>query len=123
MNTFFMTAGITTLVICSIHCWFGGRYIAEPLLRARDIHEVPKYTNYYCWHLVTLSLIAMAAAFIWAALSPEAIELAVLALALSITYCLWNLALILWKKQSFRSMPQWSLFFVSSLLGVIGFSV
>ncbi|WP_420429954.1 hypothetical protein [Kordiimonas sp.] len=122
MNTFFMTAGITTFVICGIHCWFGGRHIAAPLLKARDIHQVPKFTNYYCWHLVTLALIAMASAFVWAAISPEAIELAVFSAALSVSFCLWNLALIIWKKQSFRELPQWSLFLVSSLIGCLGFA-
>ena len=123
MNVYFLSAAAATAVICFIHCWFGGRYIAEPLLKARDLYEVPKYTNYYCWHMVSIMLGVMSAAYLWAGLHAEAIELAVLAFALSVAFCVWSLVLVAWKKQRLRELPQWSLFAVAAVIGGLGLSV
>ncbi|WP_262689677.1 hypothetical protein [Kordiimonas aestuarii] len=123
MNVYFISAAAVTAVICFIHCWFGGRYVAAPLLQARDLHAVPKFTNYYCWHMVSINLAVMSAAYLWAGLHADAIELAVLAFALSVAFCVWNLALIVWKKQQFHQMPQWSLFAVGAIIGGLGFAV
>ncbi|MEO0637088.1 MAG: hypothetical protein AAFY73_10610, partial [Pseudomonadota bacterium] len=64
--------------ICLIHIFAGGRESVPPLLSS-DMESLPKYTNYYCWHLVSLTLAAMAAAYAFAAAYPSAWELAVAA--------------------------------------------
>ncbi len=52
----------------------------------------------------------MTIAFAWAAISPPAVEVAIMAELLAVAFTLWNLGLIVWKEQSFRHMPQWVLF-------------
>ncbi|WP_020401404.1 hypothetical protein [Kordiimonas gwangyangensis] len=123
MNTYFLSGSAVTAVICFIHCWFGGKFVAEPLLKARDLHEVPKYTNYYCWHMVSIMLAVMSGAYLWAGLRADAMELGVLAFALSVAFCVWSLVLVTWKKQSFRELPQWSLFAVAAALGGLGLAL
>lgn len=120
MNTYLLLAAAMCCVTNFIHCYFGGKYIAAPLLRSRDIHDVAKYTNYFCWHIITLMLAVMALAFVWAAMEPEAIEAAIVAEMLSLSFTAWIVGLVLWKRQSFRSMPQWSLFGAISALGGFG---
>ncbi|WP_417450867.1 hypothetical protein [Kordiimonas sp.] len=123
MNVYFSSAAVVTAVTCFIHCWFGGKYIAEPLLRARDLHTVPKYTNYYCWHMVSIVLAAMSGAYFWASVKPDAVELAVVSFGLSAAFCIWNVVLIVWKKQRFQELPQWSLFAAGAMLGGIGLAL
>lgn len=120
MNTYLMSAAALCAVTTFIHCYFGGRHIAEPLLRASDIHDVPKYTNYFCWHLVSAMLAVMTLSFVWAAIVPEAKEAAIVAELLAVVFMVWGIGLIIWKRQSFRQMPQWILFGSISLAGGAG---
>ena len=120
MNWFLMAASAAAFATFAIHTWIGGPAIARPLLRAGDIHDVAKYTNYYCWHLVTLTLFAMGGGFAWAAMHPEGIELGWMSFLLSFAFLVWNVLLIAWKKQKPLEMPQWILFLVVSALGAFG---
>ena len=121
MNGFFIAASIASFIAFLIHVFVGGPKIAKPLLEARDIQTVPKLTNYYCWHGITIVLFAMAASFAWAAFYPDGIELAVLATGLSGAFTVWGLGLVTVKGQSTRTMPQWVLFAVIAGLGLAGF--
>ncbi|WP_262695935.1 hypothetical protein [Kordiimonas aquimaris] len=120
MNIFLMSAAAICTATTFIHCYLGGKTIAAPLLRANDINDVAKYTNYYCWHLVSATLAMMSAAFLWAAVNPSAFEAAIIAEILAIIFLVWNIGLIIWKGQSFTGMPQWILFGVISVTGGIG---
>ncbi|QEE35163.1 hypothetical protein FTO60_05205 [Octadecabacter sp. SW4] len=84
------------------------------------MHSVAKYTNYYCWHLVSITLIAMCAGLIWPAYDPTQSGLAVMWVVIAALFCLWSLLLITSKKQPFLLMPQWSLFAVIAGLGLTG---
>lgn len=122
MNIFLALAAALSALVALTHLFLGGRSIARPLLQASDLHDVAKYTNYYCWHLVTITLFAMAAAFAWAAAFPEARALAVCWTVLAALFGIWNFALAIWKKQSLLHMPQWILFLgvsVPAFLGVL----
>lgn len=120
MNMFLLSAAAMCAVTTFIHCYFGGKTIAVPLLRARDIEDVPRYTNYYCWHIVSVTLAAMSAAYLWAAISPAAVEAAIIAQMLAVSFMVWGIGLVIWKKQSFRQMPQWVLFAAISVVGGAG---
>ena len=120
MNGFLLAAAIASFITFGIHVFAGGRVIAAPLLKARDIPPVAKFTQYYCWHGITIVLFAMGAAFLWAARYPDGVELAWLATALAAAFMLWGQALIIWKKQSTRLMPQWILFALIAALGLAG---
>jgi len=120
MNTFYLVAAVASVGVALTHFILGGREIARPLLRARDIHDVAKYTNYFCWHMVTIVLVGLAAAYAWAAVYPDGYELAVAATVLCVLFALWNLALIFWKGQSLFRMPQWILFVLVAIPGIWG---
>lgn len=120
MDPYLLAAAIATFATFAIHTWIGGPAIAKPLLETADMHDVAKYTNYYCWHIVTITLFVMAGGFAWAAYRPDGIELAWLSFLLSTAFLVWNLVLVFWKKQSLKQMPQWALFLGISTFGAIG---
>ncbi len=109
-------AGFTTL----LHVFAGGPAVARPLLSASDIDEVAKMTNYYCWHLVSITLVAMTIAFTFAALTPGEGALAVMWTAIAAAFALWSLVLVVWKRQKALDLPQWTLFAVIAGLGAVG---
>ncbi len=119
-SQFLYGAAAVSAVVCGLHVFLGGPTSARPLLRARYLHPVAKYTNYYCWHIVTLVLVAMPVSFAWAARWPEAIELAVLMTALAAAFTVWSGALVVWKQQKPLHLPQWALFLPVTVLGLFG---
>ncbi|MBL4639185.1 MAG: hypothetical protein JKY57_01515 [Kordiimonadaceae bacterium] len=120
MNSYLIAAAVASFGVFALHTFVGGPIHAKALLEASDIHPVPKYTNYYCWHLVTISLLLMAGCFGWAAIYPSGIELAWLAQIQTVAYCLRSLSLVTMKKQNFLLMPQWILFLGIGILGGAG---
>ena len=119
-NPWFMAAGVTSLVTMLIHFTLGGREIARPLLDASGLDPIAKSTNYYFWHLVTLTLVAMASGFVWGAVAEQAADVAFLVLVLAVSFAIWNIALVVWHRRSPLLMPQWILFCAISVLGATG---
>lgn len=56
-------AATTSLVTFGVHTFVGGVYVARPLLADQGLPKAAKWLAYYCWHIVTMLLLAMAAAF------------------------------------------------------------
>ncbi len=81
---------------------------------------VPKLTNYYCWHLVTIVLFVMTAGFAYAAWVPAGQDVAVMSTILAIAFTLWSLALIIWKHRHPLQLPQWVLFLAISAAALAG---
>jgi len=106
MNIWFVAAGALSFGITLLHLFGGGPTVAAPLLAAKGLNDVVRYLNYYCWHLVSISLALMALAFGWAA-----------------GFCIWGVALVILKQQQFREMPQGWLFLPVALLGFCGFAL
>jgi hypothetical protein len=119
-NMWLFAAGVVAALSVLIHVFGGGPEIAHPLLRSKDISDVSKFVNYYCWHLVTMTIAAMAAGFIWASIDPTQTGLAWMWTVMAVLFTLWSLALIKWKQQKLFHMPQWTLFGVISVLAVAG---
>ncbi len=120
-NSFYLwLATFFTFITAAMHFFLGGKFAAKPLLKAK-MHPVAKYTNYYCWHMVTIVLLTMSVAFAISATYPSAWELGLAALFLSISFTIWNIVLWLWKKQSPLELPQWILFLTISVAGLMGF--
>ena len=111
-----MSAQITTL----IHIFAGGPTVAAPLLAAKDIAETPKLTNYYCWHIVSITLAAMSFAFVYAAFAPGEVALAAMWTLIAAAFALWSVALVVWKRQKPLDLPQWTLFAVIAGFGAAG---
>jgi hypothetical protein len=118
-NPWFIAAGIAALLILAAHLIMGGRNIAKPLL-VSEIAPVAKFTHYYCWHHVSITLLAMGVGFLAAAIKPAAIDIAILMTALAGAYSLWSVGLILLKRQNPRLLPQWLMFALIAVLGAFG---
>ena len=119
MNLAFAIAGGLTLLIWGIHTFLGGPTIARPLLEA-EMEVVAKYTNYYCWHIVTITLAAMGGGFLYAAWVPEGRDVGILVTALCAAYALWSLLLVAWKHRKPFDLPQWLLFVVVTGVALVG---
>jgi riboflavin transporter FmnP len=119
MNTLLTIAAVLTLITTLIHLFGGGPTVAGPLLRS-NIPDVPRYTNYYCWHLVSIMLAAMSIGFYIVARDPAEQTLGVFMTVLAAGFTIWSLALIAWKRQSFLQMPQWLLFLPIAICGAGG---
>jgi len=120
MNIYFLVAAGLTAATLFIHCYFGGKKIVPPLLNSPDIQPVPKYIHYGNWHVATIHFTGMTLSYVWAAIYPEAIELAVLGTLVSAAIFMWAVILNIWKKQSFRAIPHWSFFLSITIAGSMG---
>ena len=116
MSVFLLPAAVAAL-IAAIHFFAGGREVAGPLLRQDTLPPVVTLTHYFCWHLVTITLVGLAGAFVYAALAPDGRILAVFATVAAALFAVWGLALVVWQTQRHRDMPQWMLFAVLAASG------
>lgn len=123
MNYYLMAAGGLSAIVCLIHCFAGGPTIAKPLLQAKDLHPVPKYTQYYCWHLVSITLALMAVGLLLGGWRAESRELAWMMTGLAGAFCIWGLILPIMAKQTYKNLPQGWLFAPITALGLGGLLV
>lgn len=121
MNVWFLITGIVTLLLCLLHIVGGGKIAARPLLASKTMGSVAKYTNYYCWHMVTIIIATMGGMFIWAAYHAQAVELAVVATGLAFAFMLWSFGIVAINKWRFMDFPQWLLFGAIFGLSILGF--
>ena len=120
LNIWFALAAALAFIVCVMHVIMGGREAARPLLAASELDQVAKFTNYYCWHLVTIAIAAVGAAFFIAARDPDAYVLGVFAVAMAASFAAWSLIMIV----RFRLPPlpfgQWILFLAVAGVGGAG---
>lgn len=120
MNLFYLLAGIAALTVLATHVFVGGRLFVRPLLAEEHLHRVTRLTLYYCWHLVTLLIAAIAALYLLAAVAPHWQHLAITATVLAASASLLSLLIIIaWRQRPWR-MPQWLFFAVVAALGAAG---
>lgn len=55
-----LAAGLAALTFL-VHTFVGGRVVARPLLADGHLPRASKWLSYYCWHIATVLLAAMAA--------------------------------------------------------------
>ncbi|HOV04863.1 MAG TPA: hypothetical protein PLG99_10675 [Kaistiaceae bacterium] len=122
-NGWWLAAAFFSLVTALAHIFVGGRQIAAPLLAARTLHPIVRYTHYYCWHLVTIVLLALVLAFAGAGAGRLAGDLAIAATVFAVLATVWSLALVTMMGMSFRLMPQWALFVPVALCGLAGWAL
>lgn len=123
MNYPWLLAGVISALVFLLHVIAGGIHIAKPLLAARDLHRVPKYTQYYCWHLTSISLALMSLCFFWATLLGGSRDLALLGGGMAGLFALWGLALPFLRPGAsigYRELPQGWLFVPITLLAFYG---
>lgn len=119
MNPWLVSAALAAFATFVIHTVIGGRLIARPLLAARDLARIPRLTAYYCWHMVTIVLFAMALALAWAArhANPPLVSLVLL---LAVAFTALSLGLVAAYRVSPWQLPQWSLFLLVAVLSGAG---
>lgn len=120
MNAWLALAAGLAATTTLIHATLGGREVARPLLATERLHSVPKFTMYYCWHLVTIVLAALALAFGLVATGLGSRDLALFATAGTTLFCLWGLAMIGLFRLRIAHFPQWALFAAIAISGAIG---
>lgn len=120
MNAWLAIAAALAAATTLIHAILGGRHVATPLLAVERLHPVPKFTMYYCWHLVTIVLAALALAFGLVATGLGSRDLALFATVGAALFCLWGLAMIGLFGLRIAHFPQWTLFAAIAVSGTIG---
>jgi len=105
-------------VVATLHLTLGGREVARPLLAAEALDPVVRYTSYYCWHLVTIVLYAMAAGFGAAAILPGGSLLVGFLTISACAFSLWGFVLVAVHSRSFAELPQGLLFLPVAVLGL-----
>ena len=120
MNLWLAAAAVIAALTTLIHAWLGGREIAAPLLAAERLRNVPKYTMYYCWHLVTIILAGQALAFALAASGHASRDLAIFATAGAALFAAWSLGMIGGFRLRPAHFPQWALFTPMTACGALG---
>lgn len=120
MNGWFAAAAGLSAFTCGLHVIVGGRIAARPLLAATDLGRIVKFTTYYCWHLVTIAIGALAVAFACSARAGAATDLAVFATVIAFLFAMWSLGMIAKFRLSLVQFCQWILFFPVGVLGLIG---
>ncbi|CAN7277249.1 hypothetical protein [Bosea sp. LjRoot237] len=120
MNIWLALAAAIAAATTLIHVILGGRHVAAPLLATERLHAAPKFTMYYCWHLVTIVLAALALAFGLAATGRGSRDLALFATVGATLFCLWGLAMVGLFRLRIAHFPQWALFAAIAVSGTIG---
>lgn len=119
MNFWAIAAAALTGVTGVVHLFLGGRHIARPLLASRELAFEPKMTAYYCWHMATIVIFGMAAAYLYSGVVTSGQELAVAATVLAATFAALSVALVVWTRRSPLALPQWALFCPIAVLGAL----
>lgn len=114
----FWIAAATAFGLACLHTFMGGPQLVPPLLKSKDIPEPIKLIHYYCWHIVTIMLFGLSAAYAYAAFEPTGRILAVVATGMSFLCVAWGFFLVIWKKQKHSDMPQWMLFLPQTAIGI-----
>lgn len=120
MNAWFLSAAGVAALICAIHVVAGGREAVRPLLASIELNQSAKYTHYYCWHLVTITIGALAAAFAYASRPGAGPDVAVLATGMSFLFALLSIVQIAIFRLPMKEFGQWVLFLGLALLGLAG---
>ncbi|MGB0926881.1 MAG: hypothetical protein ACPGVA_06715 [Pikeienuella sp.] len=119
INLWLLAAAALSFATLIIHVFVGGPEIAAPVDATDALSPVVRATNFYCWHIVTITIAGMTAAYGLSAqgLLPGA---AMLATAYALGFTGWSVALIIMRRLPWLEMGQWVLFGPITVLGVIG---
>lgn len=120
MNAWFLSAAGVAALICAIHVVAGGREAVRPLLASTELNRSAKYTHYYCWHLITITIAVLAAAFAYASRPGAGSDVAVLATGMSFLFALLSIVQIAIFRLPMKEFGQWVLFLGLALLGLAG---
>ncbi|MEO1539487.1 MAG: hypothetical protein AAFU59_03830 [Pseudomonadota bacterium] len=116
----FIAAGVLNLVWCAVHVFVGGPAVAHPLLRSQELGHATKITQYYCWHLVSLTLGLTGLGFLAVGSGYGGAPLGVFVTVLSAGFALLGIVVAPVQRSSYRVLPQGWLFVPVAALGLWG---
>ena len=120
MNYWFIAAAVMSAFTGLLHLFVGGPETVPALLAVKDLRKMSKFTTYYCWHLVSITLFGIAIAFFIAARDATETTLAVFATTGAGMFAAWSLTMIAIFRLKKWHFPQWALFLPSMALGIAG---
>ncbi len=116
----FWLAAATALAAFAVHTFVGGARVARPLLADRTLPPASKWLNYYCWHMATITLVIVAAAFAYAAPRPGELALASFATVFAGSAAVLSAAVALKARIHPLRFPSTSLLALVAALGAAG---
>jgi hypothetical protein len=119
-QAFLWSAAITSAITFAVHTFIGGRVVARPLLADRSLPKAAKWLAYYCWHITTVLLAAMTAAYGWAAESGEARDLVIVITSLAAVLSILSAGVAMKGSIHPLRFPSTSLFALTACLGAAG---
>lgn len=111
-------ASLSALVTFAVHTFTGGRVVARPLLADTHLPPASKWLNYYCWHITTVLLAAMAIAFAATALDARYAAFPLLFGPLALCLAGLSAAIAIKAGMAPLRLPSTSLFALTGGLGV-----
>lgn len=106
------------MVTFAVHTFIGGIVVARPLLADTRLPAASKWLNYYCWHIATLTILAIAAAFAYSAIREDRPEGAVFGTAFAAALSALSAAVAVKGNIHPLRFPSTSLFAGIAVLGV-----
>ena len=119
MSNFLIAAALAAAACVLVHVGLGGRRILAPVLAQDDMPKREKARFHYLWHLTTVLLLGIAAAYAYA-LATGLRELAIVGTGMALAAMGWTLMFILPRGYGLRRFPQWALFGTVAQLGLAG---
>jgi hypothetical protein len=120
LNVGFAAASVVALVTFAVHTVVGGIYVVRPLHAVEGLTRASRWLSYYCWHMTTVTLLAMAAMFAYAAWQPEARAFGVLFTVLAAVFSLLCVGVAIKGGVRPYRFPATSLFAVIAATGAWG---
>ena len=107
-----LAAAIVSVITFFVHTFVGGKFVARPLLADTQLPKASKWLNYYCWHITTITIVFLAAAFAGMYLSVFPAELRLLIFLATFTSSLSALSIFVALKGGIHPLrfPSTSLF-------------
>ena len=113
------SAAALAVLTFAVHTFVGGVFVARPLLADTGLPKASKWLNYYCWHIATVTILAIAGAFAWSAARGSA-ELAAFATLLTASVAGLSGAVALKAGINPLRFPSTSLFTATAACGALG---
>ncbi|MFK7915171.1 MAG: hypothetical protein AB8B93_14755 [Pseudomonadales bacterium] len=120
MNQAFAIAAGLSAALTLLHLIGGGRTIAQPLLASTALPRMPQVLMYFCWHITSIAIAFLAAAYGYAALTPGNQALAGAATLLCAAIAVLGIVMAKAMNMRYAVMPQGWLFLPIAIIGGYG---
>jgi hypothetical protein len=117
---FLWAAAIASFVTFCVHFFVGGVFVARPLLADTHLPKASKWLNYYCWHVVSILLLSVAAAYAYSTWIPGRNELAIYVTFLAASASVLSAIVALKGRINPFRFPSTSLLAIVAALGLAG---